>query len=170
MALLASGLAPLGGGGDWAEDRLIPDILRSFEKSKPAIIRNPYSIRPWQHVLEPISGYLVLAQELYINGQEFAEAWNFGPKDEDCKSVGWIADKIKKLWGSDVDWILDEKINPHEAKLLKLDCSKAAKRLNWFPKWNISKAIYYIIEWHKIYLSDGNIREQCINEIKIYNS
>ena len=87
------------GGGDWAEDRLIPDILRAFEKSEPVVIRNPLSTRPWQHVLEPLSGYLVLAQELFLNGDEFAEGWNFGPKDEDCKPVSWILDKMVNIGG-----------------------------------------------------------------------
>ena len=115
---------------------MIPDILRAFEKSKPAIIRNPSSTRPWQHVLEPLSGYLVLAQELFINGDNFAEAWNFGPKDEDCKPVSWVLDKIVKYWGNNASWSLDKSSNPHEAGFLKLDCSKAVNLLKWQSKWN----------------------------------
>ena len=122
------------GGGDWAKDRLIPDILRAFEKSKPVIVRNPLSTRPWQHVLEPISGYMVLAQSLYLEGNKFAEAWNFGPKDEDCKSVSWILDQMVQNWGKKASWELDKNNNPHEAGFLKLDCSKASKKLKWNPK------------------------------------
>jgi hypothetical protein len=99
-------------GGDWADDRLIPDILKAFEKNEPVIVRNPLATRPWQHVLEPLSGYLVLAQQLYNEGNEFAEGWNFGPKDEDCKSVGWILDKMVAKWGKGAAWKLDENNNP----------------------------------------------------------
>jgi CDP-glucose 4,6-dehydratase len=114
------------GGGDWSDDRLIPDILRAFEKLEPVVIRNPLSTRPWQHVLEPLSGYLVLAQELFLNGDNFAEGWNFGPKDEDCKPVNWILDNMVKFWGNNASWNLDKNNNPHEAGFLKLDCSKAS--------------------------------------------
>ena len=106
---------------------MIPDILRAFEKSEPVVIRNPLSTRPWQHVLEPLSGYLVLAQELYLNGDDFAEGWNFGPKDEDCKPVSWILDQMVTHWGTNASWSLDKNNNPHEAGFLKLDCSKACK-------------------------------------------
>ena len=157
------------GGGDWAEDRLIPDALRAFEKSKPVVIRNPLSTRPWQHVLEPLSGYLVLAQELFINGDSFAESWNFGPKDEDCKTVKWILDEMVKAWGNNVSWTLDKKNNPHEAGFLKLDCSKAASKLKWTPKWNLQFTINSIVDWHKLYINGGDIKKQCLKEINIYN-
>ncbi len=156
------------GGGDWSEDRLVPDILRSFEKSESLLIRNPHSTRPWQHVLEPLSAYLVLAQELFLNGDKFAEAWNFGPKDEDCKTVGWIADKMTKSWGINLSQTIDKSNNPHEAGFLKLDCSKAAKRLNWQPQFNIKKTIDLLIEWHKIYISGGDIKKRCLKEINEY--
>ena len=156
------------GGGDWSEDRLIPDILRAFEKSKPVIIRNPLATRPWQHVLEPLSGYLVLAQELYLSGDDFAEAWNFGPKDEDCKTVSWILDKMVKMWGNNASWKLDENKNPHEAGFLKLDCSKSSARLKWNSKLNIELALKSIIEWHKIYIKGGDLKNQCLNEINNY--
>jgi CDP-glucose 4,6-dehydratase len=153
------------GGGDWAEDRLIPDILRAFEKSESVVIRNPLSTRPWQHVLEPLSGYLVLAQELYLNGNDFAEGWNFGPKDEDCKPVSWILDKMVANWGYGSSWELDKNNNPHEAGFLKLDCSKAANRLNWVPKWNIETAIKTTVDWNKAFLKSKNMRE--FTEIQI---
>jgi CDP-glucose 4,6-dehydratase len=158
------------GGGDWAEDRLIPDILNAFERSEPVIIRNPLSTRPWQHVLEPLSGYLLLAEHLYVLGDEFAEGWNFGPVDDDCKSVGWILDKMVNKWGNGASWDLDLNNNPHEANFLKLDCSKAASRLKWHPKWKLEYTLELIINWHQNYLSKGNINEECINEIKNYLS
>ena len=157
------------GGGDWAEDRLIPDILRAFEKSKPVVIRNPLSTRPWQHVLEPLSGYLVLAQELFVNGDEFAEGWNFGPKDEDCKPVSWILDKMVESWGGNASWSLDKKNNPHEAGFLKLDCSKAASRLKWKPKWDLQFTLKSIVDWHQIYSNGGDIKKQCLKEINTYS-
>lgn len=156
------------GGGDWAEDRLIPDILKAFEKSKSVIVRNPLSTRPWQHVLEPLSGYLVLAEHLYTFGQEFAEAWNFGPKDEDCKSVNWILDQMVSTWGEGAGWELDQNNNPHEAGFLKLDCSKAASRLNWHSKWNLEHTLTLIVTWHQDWKAGKNIKEKCMQEIAAY--
>ena len=157
------------GGGDWAEDRLIPDIIRAFEKSEPVIIRNPLSTRPWQHVLEPLSGYLVLAQELFLNGDDFAEGWNFGPKDEDCKSVSWILEKMVERWAGNASWSLDKNNNPHEAGFLKLDCSKASNRLKWNPKWNLQFTLNSIVDWHKLYSNGGDIKKQCLKEINTYS-
>ena len=157
------------GGGDWAEDRLIPDILRAFEKSKPVVIRNPLSTRPWQHVLEPLSGYLVLAQELFLNGDQFAEGWNFGPKDEDCKPVSWILDQMVTSWGNNASWSLDKNSNPHEAGFLKLDCSKAASRLKWNPKWDLQLTLKSIVDWHQLYIDGGDLKKQCLKEIDNYN-
>jgi CDP-glucose 4,6-dehydratase len=157
------------GGGDWAEDRLIPDILRAFEKSEPVVIRNPLSTRPWQHVLEPLSGYLVLAQELFLNGDNFAEGWNFGPKDEDCKPVSWILDKMVTYWGNNVSWSLDKNNNPHEAGFLKLDCSKASNRLKWNPKWNLQLTLKSIVDWHQLYTNGGDVKKQCLKEINTYS-
>ena len=156
------------GGGDWSDDRLIPDILRAFEKNEPVVVRNPMATRPWQHVLEPISGYLVLAQHLYEEGNAYAEGWNFGPKDEDCQPVSWILDKMVSKWGKGVSWELDKNNNPHEAGYLKLDCSKAATHLNWQSKWNLQYTLESIINWHQHYLSGKNIKEQCLLEIAKY--
>jgi CDP-glucose 4,6-dehydratase len=158
------------GGGDWAEDRLIPDILRAFEKSEPVVIRNPLSTRPWQHVLEPLSGYLVLAQELFLNGDEFAEGWNFGPKDEDCKPVSWILDKMVTYWGNNASWSLDKNNNVHEAGFLKLDCSKASNRLKWNPKWNLQYTLNSIVNWQKKWESNENINKICLQEIENYQN
>ena len=156
------------GGGDWAEDRLIPDILRAFEKNESVIVRNPLATRPWQHVLEPLSGYLILAQHLYEDGSTYAEGWNFGPKDEDCKPVSWILDKMVTKWGNGASWELDKNNNPHEAGYLKLDCSKAGNQLNWYPKWNLENTIESIINWHQNYLTGKNIQEHCLIEIAKY--
>ena len=166
---LASGRAGnVIGGGDWSEDRLVPDILKAFTNSKPVLIRNPLSTRPWQHVLEPLSGYMVLAQQLYLKGDKYAEGWNFGPNDEDCKSVSWILDEMVKNWGKNASWSLDKSNNPHEAGFLKLDCSKAHKRLKWKPKLNLKNALKSIVEWYKIFDSGGNIKKQCLKEINEY--
>lgn len=156
------------GGGDWAKDRLIPDILRAFENSEAVVIRNPLSTRPWQHVLEPISGYLVLAQELYIHGGKYAEGWNFGPKDDDCRPVNWILDIMVDKWGKGASWKLDKNNNPHEAGFLKLDCSKAAQRLKWHPKWNLEETLELIINWHQNFLKGADVREECVKEIIKY--
>ncbi len=153
------------GGGDWADDRLIPDILKAFENNEPVIIRNPLSTRPWQHVLEPLSGYLVLAERLYDFGNEFAEAWNFGPKDDSNKPVSWILDKMIGYWKGEAKWILDVKSNPHEAGFLKLDCSKASSRLKWNSKWSLEDTLKMIVEWHQDWLRGENMKEKCLNEI-----
>lgn len=156
------------GGGDWAKDRLIPDILRAFEKSEPVVVRNPLSTRPWQHVLEPLSGYLVLAQQLFEEGNEFAEAWNFGPKDEDCKPVNWILDKMIANWGSSACWVLDKNNNPHEAGFLKLDCSKAAQKLKWNSIWDLEFTLKEIIEWNKKFMKKEDLKLACLNTINKY--
>ena len=156
------------GGGDWAEDRLIPDILRAFEKQQPVIIRNPLSTRPWQHVLEPLSGYLVLAQHLWQEGQTFAEGWNFGPKDDDCRPVQWILDKMVHFWGKGAYYEIDKSQQPHEANFLKLDCSKAATRLKWHPQWRLEYTLEKIITWHSAWLQEKNMKDCCLEEIKDY--
>ena len=169
LASLASARAGnVIGGGDWSDDRLIPDILKAFENREPVVIRNPLSTRPWQHVLEPLSGYLVLAQELFLNGEEFAEGWNFGPRDEGCKSVDWILDEMVIQWGEGASWELDKNNNPHEAGFLKLDCSKAADRLKWQPKWELKETLKMIVDWHQVYIDGGDLKKQCLKEIKNY--
>ena len=154
------------GGGDWAIDRLIPDILRAFEKSKPIIIRNPHAIRPWQHILEPLSGYLMLAEHLYNEGESFAEGWNFGPNDEDVRSVKWITDYMVKTWGNRASWVLDNKENPHEANYLKLDISKAKSKLKWQPLLKLEEALTLITDWHYHWLNKGDVKSKCLKQIK----
>ena len=158
------------GGGDWAKDRLIPDMMRAITQGQPVSIRNPHSIRPWQHVLEPLSGYLLLAQRLYENGPDFAEGWNFGPNDADAKPVQWILEQLTTMWGDGASWKLDGGEHPHEAHYLKLDCSKAKSRLSWQPKWSLAEAIEHICTWHKAQLAGANMQALCLHQIKQYEA
>jgi CDP-glucose 4,6-dehydratase len=155
------------GGGDWAEDRLIPDTLKAFEEGKPVVVRNPSAIRPWQHVLEPISGYLLLAESLFSEPSKFSSGWNFGPYDGDVQSVGWIVNNMTKLWPGST-WTLDEDENPHEAMLLKLDISKAATGLNWTPTWSLKETLGCIVGWQKLWIDKNDMRYTCLNEITKY--
>jgi CDP-glucose 4,6-dehydratase len=139
------------GGGDWAADRLIPDMVRAVGNGQPALIRRPASIRPWQHVLEPLAGYLLLAEQLYTNGSAISGAYNFGPNDQDVQPVQWIVEKLTKLWGEGASWTIDGANHPHEAQYLKLDCSKAKAVLGWQPRLSLSKALEYVVNWHKAY-------------------
>ena len=156
------------GGGDWAVDRLIPDIIRAIKEGELVKIRNPNAIRPWQHVLEPLSGYLQLAEKLFVDGMKYAEAWNFGPEECDAKSVEWIVNEISTLWEGEVCWDYDKGDHPHEANYLKLDCSKAHNILLWHPKWNLAEALNKIVEWHKVESSDYNVRQITLNQINEY--
>ena len=158
------------GGGDWAEDRLIPDMMRAITNGKAVDIRNPHSIRPWQHVLEPLSGYLLLAQKLYEDGSDFAEGWNFGPNEDDAKPVQWILETLTKLWGEGASWKLDGGNHPHEAHYLKLDCSKAKSRLNWHPRWSLATAIDQICIWHKAHLAGADMQAMCLHQIQQYQA
>ncbi len=158
------------GGGDWAEDRLVPDTLKAFQNLESVIIRNPFSTRPWQHVLEPLSGYLSLSEKLYNDGKNFSSAWNFGPREEDSKQVDWIVEEIAKQWGEKAKWSIDEGKNLHEANFLKLDISKAALRLKWVPTWSIKEAIKKTVSWHKSWLSNENVQIKSIEQINDFKS
>lgn len=156
------------GGGDWADDRLIPDIMRAISASKPVNIRNPHAIRPWQHVLEPLAGYLVLAQKLCEEGAACAEGWNFGPNDEDAKPVQWIVEKLTRSWGDGASWVVDGGEHPHEAHYLKLDCSKAKSRLGWHPRWNLEEALEAIVEWQRAYQDGKAVKSVTLEQIQKY--
>ena len=156
------------GGGDWADDRLIPDIMRAITQGKPVNIRNPHAIRPWQHVLEPLSGYLILAQKLHEQGTAFAEGWNFGPNDEDAKPVQWIVEKLTQSWGEEASWVLDGGEHPHEAHYLKLDCSKAKSRLDWHPRWHLDEALDAIVDWQHAYRDGKAIKAFTLDQIQRY--
>ena len=153
------------GGGDWAKDRLIPDIMNSISKRIPTQIRNTRSIRPWQFVLEPLFGYLILAQRMWEEGKEFSEPWNFGPDETDCKSVKWILEKISKEWNDGFSWKEDTKDNPHEAEMLKLDCTKAKKRLGWKTKLDVTETIEWTVNWYKEYFKNSDMKEYTENQI-----
>jgi CDP-glucose 4,6-dehydratase len=156
------------GGGDWALDRLIPDILRALEEGQEVLIRNPHAIRPWQHVLEPLRGYLALAEKLYTDGPAFGGGWNFGPSDADVKPVQWIVEHLTSLWGEGASWVVDSATGVHEATFLKLDCSKAQAGLGWTPVWTLSTALDRIVEWHRAYINGEAMREMTISQIKNY--
>jgi len=156
------------GGGDWSDDRLIPDILKAFEQHDAVVVRNPKSTRPWQHVLEPLSGYLVLAEHLYKTPSEFAEGWNFGPQESDAKPVDWILNRMVKKWQGDASWRLDDGNHPHEAGYLKLDVSKAKARLNWQPTWHLDDTLDRIVRWHQAWLDGADMNELCLKEINDY--
>jgi len=145
------------GGGDWADDRLIPDILRSVEHGNSVFIRNPKSIRPWQHVLEPLSGYLILAQKLYKSPSEYAESWNFGPHGDDIRHVGWVLDKMI-LKRPNLAWKLEKGPHLHEASFLKLDISKAKLKLDWQPTWKLEYTLEKIIDWHQAWLNKKDMQ------------
>ena len=158
------------GGGDWSDDRLIPDAIKAFEAKEALVIRNPLATRPWQHVLEPLSGYLVLAQALYQEGAKFDGGWNFGPRDEDARPVQEVISLLIKNWGSAASWTQDQSEQPHEAHSLKLDCSKARQYLNWIPRWNLEQAIENITQWQQAHQQQSNMREISLKQITTYQN
>ena len=170
IALASARAGNVIGGGDWAADRLVPDILRAFEANQPVVIRNPHATRPWQHVLEPLSGYLLLAENLYQHGQTFAEGWNFGPKDDDAQPVQWIVEHMVGVWGNGASWQIDGGNHPHEANYLKLDISKAKARLGWQPRWNLSTALQKIVHWHNAWLGKADVQAHCLQQISEYQA
>lgn len=158
------------GGGDWALDRLVPDTLLALEKGQPVQIRNPHATRPWQHVLEPLSGYLLLAEKLHEQGQAFAEGWNFGPKDEDARPVQWIVEQLCQAWGQGASWQQQPGKHPHEANYLKLDISKAKQRLHWTPRWSLGTALAHITDWHRAWLDGQDTHALCLQQIHQYQN
>lgn len=155
------------GGGDWSDDRLIPDAIKAFEAGHPLKIRNPLATRPWQHVLEPLSGYLILAEALYDQGMTFASPWNFGPRDEDARSVQDVINLLIDQWG-DAGWEKEGEEQPHEANLLKLDCSKARQHLAWVPRWSLETAIQKIVDWQRAFQEKKNMQEVSLTQITQY--
>ena len=168
---LASGRAGnVIGGGDWAQDRLIPDMMRAIASGQPVMIRNPGAVRPWQHVLEPLSGYLTLAERLYTDGAPYAEGFNFGPHDTDARPVEWIINRLCGSWGEGASWKLDGAPQPHEATWLKLDCSKARARLGWQSRWNLGRTIEMIVAWHKAHAQGADMRVVTLAQIDDYQT
>lgn len=170
VALASARAGNVIGGGDWAQDRLIPDIVQSFADGKALTIRNPNAIRPWQHVLEPLRGYISLAQQLYEQGPVFAEGWNFGPADSDAKTVQWIVERVANLWHEPVTWSIDKGDHPHEAQFLKLDVSKAARLLQWSPVMNLDGALKYTIPWYQDWIEGVDMRVATLSQIKLYQN
>ena len=158
------------GGGDWAVDRLLPDILRAIAAGEPVRIRSPHAVRPWQHVLEPLCGYLTLARRLHEEGPAFAESWNFGPADDDARSVEWIVQELCERWGEGAAYILDGGKHPHEAHYLKLDCSKARQRLGWTPRWHLPVALAVTVAWTKGYGAGSDLRQLSLAQIAGYEA
>ncbi|EKD91628.1 MAG: CDP-glucose 4,6-dehydratase [uncultured bacterium] len=158
------------GGGDWAMDRLIPDCIRSFQKKIPVQLRFPNSVRPWQHVLEPLRGYLQLAEKLLSpDGKQFSHAWNFGPDINNDLTVGTIANTIARLWGKDAVVVIDKsKSHPHEAHMLQLNSKEARKKLHWKPRWEFEYALQQTVSWYKAWQQDKNMFEFCNQQIQAY--
>ena len=156
------------GGGDWAEDRLVPDIIKAFIDGHPVTIRNPQAIRPWQHVLEPLSGYLSLAEGLVTQRETLVGGWNFGPNESDVQSVAWVVEKLIELWSQNANWQLDPLVQPHEANHLKLDCSKAKVKLKWIPRLDLSTTLSWVVDWTKAWQQGGNMQAVTNQQIKEY--
>jgi CDP-glucose 4,6-dehydratase len=157
------------GGGDWSSDRLIPDILKAWQTGQKVVIRYPHAVRPWQHVLEPLSGYLTLAEHLYSDGASYGGAWNFGPNESDAQTVGWIVEQMANLWGKEADWVQETSLQPHEANYLKLDCSKARSQLKWQPKLDVKTALAWVIDWTKSLQSGANMRDITAHQINQFS-
>jgi len=157
------------GGGDWATDRLIPDIVRAMLARERPLIRNPNSVRPWQHVMEALGGYLLIAERLLEGQDDFASAWNFGPSEDDAKPVAWIVDHMLDMWGAD-GWDRPTGTQPHEATLLKLDCSKARAALGWRPRFSLEQALAKVVEWHKGVAAGEDARELSFRQLEEYSS
>ncbi|RYD17786.1 MAG: CDP-glucose 4,6-dehydratase, partial [Verrucomicrobiaceae bacterium] len=156
------------GGGDWAKDRLVPDALAALQAGSPLVLRNPHSTRPWQHVLEPLNGYLVLAEALFNEGPKHAEAWNFGPYEFSDRTVGWIVDRLCGLWGLEIPKHQDTGPKPHEAGYLKVDSSKARAVLGWAPKLDLETTLQWIVDWTKFYQQGGSLREFTLSQIATF--
>jgi CDP-glucose 4,6-dehydratase len=159
------------GGGDWSEDRLIPDCIRALSAQKPISIRNPKSVRPWQHVLEPLRGYLILAEHLHASPAMFSEGWNFGPEASQAMPVEWIVGHITRLWGPDSNWeVVSQAEAPHEAQMLRLDSSLAQARLHWCPKLDLKDALGWIVEWHRRLENKESAQALVLSQIEEYCS
>ncbi|MBT9584583.1 CDP-glucose 4,6-dehydratase [bacterium] len=157
------------GGGDWSPDRLVPDCLRAFEAGQPVRLRYPQAERPWQHVLEPLAGYLALGERLLgAQGREYAGAWNFGPEARDNATVGTVAAQLAQLWGSGMVMDCAEPAEYHEAGLLRLDISQASHRLNWSPRWSLHEALQATVDWQRAYLRGENMGHFCGQQIDEY--
>jgi len=158
------------GGGDWSKDRLVPDCIRAFVTAKDIILRNPDAVRPWQHVLEPLSGYLILSERLFKDGKRFSSAWNFGPDNIDVWTVKRVANTICHEWGGTAHIRISHGSYPHETGLLMLDIAKAKKALGWKPRWNNLIALERTVNWYKAYYNRKDVRSLCLAQIAEYSN
>jgi CDP-glucose 4,6-dehydratase len=170
VALATARAGNVIGGGDFSKDRLVPDIMAAIVKGKPLNIRSPGAIRPWQHVLEPLAGYLLLAEKLWSHPKEYAQSWNFGPPPEDSRPVRWMVEKLNDCWGEGVSWKLDAAPTFHEANTLTLDSSKARVSLGWKPRWTLDQALSAIVSWYKAYQRGEPLRELVLQQIAAYEA
>ena len=170
VALATARAGNVIGGGDWSENRILPDAIKAFMNNNRLLVRNPIAIRPWQHVLEPLRGYLILCQQLISNPIEYSSAWNFGPNESGARSVAEIVDIIVNCWGEDAGWYQGSIDNHHEAKYLKLDCSKAEKELKWKSIWTLQNSIIETVKWYKASINNENMNKFTINKIEKYIS
>ena len=158
------------GGGDWAADRLIPDVMRAVLEGRDLLIRHPHAVRPWQHVLDPLCGYLTLAEGLWQDPERFSESWNFGPDESEALPVSTVLDRLGKLWGPGISWLFDDGAHPHEAQYLKLDCTKAKAKLGWEPQWNLNSALEATVQWYKAHQSRQDVRSVAERQIRSYQN
>src|SRR6202022_1014863 len=154
------------GGGDWAADRLIPDVMRASIEGRELLIRHPHAVRPWQHVLDPLRGYLTLAEKLWQDPERFSGSWNFGPEESEALSVSTVLERLRELWGPDISWRFDDGAHPHEAQYLNLDCTKAKAELGWEPRWNLNSALEATVRWYKAYQSRQDVRLAAEEQIR----
>jgi CDP-glucose 4,6-dehydratase len=159
------------GGGDWTRDQLVPDLVRAFLLGQPCLIRNPAAVRPWQFVLEPLRGYLILAERLATaGGAEFTSSWNFGPAEADARPVAWIADELVGSWGSGAAWSHDARVHPQEAAHLRLDIAKARERLGWQPVLPLRPALGWIVEWYRAFQAGDDLKRLTLAQIERYEA
>jgi CDP-glucose 4,6-dehydratase len=168
VALASARSGNVIGGGDWGEERLVPDCVRAVLKGERIVIRSPTSTRPWQHVLEALNGYLMLAERLYQGGVEFAQGWNFGPLNYEAKTVEWVARKFCEGWNNAAGYSITKKLHHHESHDLRLDCSKAVTALGWMPKWDVETALHKVIQWTKRYQRGDDVKHICYKQIEEY--
>jgi CDP-glucose 4,6-dehydratase len=166
VALASARAGNVIGGGDWAADRLVPDMVRAITRSAPALIRNPKATRPWQHVLEPVGAYVLLAERLLAGGGQYAEAWNFGPAQDDVVTVERFLGRFVAQWGEGARWQHDGSEHPHEARSLSLDCAKAAQRLGWQPRLDLEAAIGWTVDWYKGWLRGSDMRAMTLRQVE----
>ena len=158
------------GGGDWSTDRLLPDLVRGFIEGKPALIRRPQAIRPWQHVLEPLHGYLLLAERLLSRDPQYATSFNFGPTEDDAQPVSWIVETMVKQWGTGASWTMDPEPGVHEAGYLKLDASRARARLGWQPRLRLASALDWLVAWYKAQVAGEDMHAYTLAQISAYEA